>query len=76
MTPEQIKQLRERMTFTQDEMAKKLGYHDRSTVCNWETGAREPTGPALALLREWWEKYFGKNDQKTKNRVDTRKRAG
>jgi DNA-binding transcriptional regulator YiaG len=50
MSPEQIRQLRERLKMTQEEFARRLGLETRGAVSRLESGSRQPTGPLLALL--------------------------
>lgn len=50
MTPKQIKALRKRLKLTGDQLARKLGVTG-NTVRRWECGARNPSGPAVVLLR-------------------------
>ena len=49
MTPERIKQLRERVQLSQAVFASVLGT-SISTVQKWEVGANRPSGPSLRLL--------------------------
>jgi putative transcriptional regulator len=49
MAPEEIKALRERLGFTQEELAQKLGVSVR-TVSRWETGDKSPSRLARAQL--------------------------
>ena len=48
--PQDIEQLRQRMSLTQLELAKWLGVTE-SSVSLWEAGKRWPRGPAHRLLR-------------------------
>lgn len=51
MTGEELKQLREELGWTQEEMAVRLGLRHRSQVHHLETGRTRITGPKLMLLR-------------------------
>jgi transcriptional regulator with XRE-family HTH domain len=51
VTPQQIRELRIRLQFTQQEMAGRLGLRTRGAVAHLESGRRAPTGPVLELLR-------------------------
>jgi putative transcriptional regulator len=44
------KQIRERLNLTQEQFAQRLRVSVR-TLQDWEQGRRQPTGPALSLLR-------------------------
>lgn len=50
MSPEQIKDLREKLNLTQAELAKALGV-SRLTISQYEIGFRHPGSTALVLLR-------------------------
>lgn len=50
MTTAEIRQIRERLNLTQVELAELLGVC-QGTVSHWEKGIRNPTGPAIRLLR-------------------------
>jgi DNA-binding transcriptional regulator YiaG len=55
MTPTEIRQHREALGLTCDELAKKLGYthaQRRSTISRWETGERTPPPSAIILLKK------------------------
>ncbi|WP_026793275.1 helix-turn-helix domain-containing protein [Pleomorphomonas oryzae] len=49
LSPEEIKELRERNRVSQPVFARYLNTSE-STVQKWETGAKRPSGPALKLL--------------------------
>ena len=51
-----VKQLREKMLLSQEEMAKKLGV-SFATVNRWENGHHEPTFKERRKLRELCKKY-------------------
>jgi DNA-binding transcriptional regulator YiaG len=51
MKPNQIRALREALKMTQEEFAARLGLQTRGAVSKLESGAKEPKGPLLALLR-------------------------
>lgn len=51
-----VKQLREKMLLSQEEMAKKLGV-SFTTVNRWENGHHEPTFKERRKLRELCKKY-------------------
>lgn len=50
MTTAEIRRIRERLNLTQVELAERLGIC-QGTVSHWEKGIRNPTGPAIRLLR-------------------------
>lgn len=50
LLPQKLKQIRESMGFSQNEMLRQLGYEDffdRSTISHYESGEREPPLPVL-----------------------------
>lgn len=50
LLPQKLKQIRERLGFSQNEMLRHLGYEnifDRSTISHYESGDREPPLPVL-----------------------------
>lgn len=49
MTPERIRELRERLGLTPTEFAAKVGV-SASTICNWESGSRHPRYDAMLVL--------------------------
>lgn len=50
MTPEQIRQLRQKKGLTQAQMADELGVHLR-TYQQWEYGRRKPNAAVVKLLQ-------------------------
>ena len=48
----QLKELRERKELTQADIAKHLGYQDKSTVSKWETGVSYPHPIQIQRLAE------------------------
>lgn len=50
MTPEEVRQLRQKLGLTQAELAYKLGV-TVTCVANWEAGRRKIAEPAARLLR-------------------------
>ena len=50
--PEMVKNARERLLLTQDEMAAEVGVND-ITVCRWETGKSEPNMKAKKAIRDF-----------------------
>lgn len=55
MTPKEIRELREALQLTQQQLADKIGARQH-TVARWETGMNEPKGAYAKLLRELSEK--------------------
>ena len=49
-TGDRIRDLRQRLGLTQQEMAERLGYARYHSVSNLERGETEPTGPVQKLL--------------------------
>ena len=49
---EQIKNVREKLLMTQEELAHELGVNS-VTVCRWETGKCEPTMKAKKAFRDF-----------------------
>lgn len=48
--PEKLRQLRERLGFSQNEMLRAIGFdsrYDRTSISHFETGEREPPLPVL-----------------------------
>ncbi len=63
MSPKEIRELRESLRLTQQELAVRLGLRSRAAVCHWEAGRKKPTETALILLHQWLreiEKKAGK----------------
>ena len=58
MTPNQIRAIRGWLNLNQEELGKRLGV-SRNAVARWETGTRNPSGPALVLLKQLWEQMQG-----------------
>lgn len=52
---EKVKNARERLLLTQDEMATELGVN-AITVCRWETGKSEPNMKAKKAIRDFCNK--------------------
>ncbi len=52
---EKVKNARERLLLTQDEMATELGVN-AITVCRWETGRSEPNIKAKKAIRDFCNK--------------------
>lgn len=50
--PEKVKNARERLLLTQDEMATELGVN-AITICRWETGKTEPNMKAKKAIRDF-----------------------
>ena len=50
---EKVKNARERLLLTQDEMAIELGVN-AITVCRWETGKSEPNMKAKKAIRDFY----------------------
>ena len=50
---EKVKNARERLLLTQDEMATELGVNS-ITVCRWETGKSEPNMKAQKAIRDFY----------------------
>ena len=50
---EKVKNARERLLLTQDEMATELGVNS-ITVCRWETGKSEPNMKAKKEIRDFY----------------------
>lgn len=50
--PEKVKNAREILLLTQDEMAAELGVN-AITVCRWETGKTEPNMKAKRAIRDF-----------------------
>ena len=49
---EKVKNARERLLLTQDEMATELGVN-AITICRWETGKTEPNMKAKKAIRDF-----------------------
>ncbi len=49
---EKVKNARERLLLTQDEMAAELGVNS-ITICRWETGKSEPNMKAKKAIRDF-----------------------
>ncbi len=50
--PEKVKNARETLLLTQDEMAAELGVN-AVTICRWETGKTEPNIKAKKAIRDF-----------------------
>lgn len=50
MKPEEIREIRDKLRWTQQVMADEMGV-SRNTVTRWESGNREPSGMALQFLK-------------------------
>jgi DNA-binding transcriptional regulator YiaG len=55
MTPQQIRELRQALKLTQQQLADKIGARQH-TVARWETGVNEPKGAYAMLLRQLSER--------------------
>lgn len=51
MKPQEIKELRTSKKLTQQQLAELLGFN-KSAVSSWESGDRNPSGPALKILHQ------------------------
>lgn len=54
MTATEVRQIRERLRLTQDELAERLGT-TQTAISYWEAGKRTPRGPAVVLLKRMAE---------------------
>ena len=63
MTPKRIVRIREALGLTQQQLADRLGAQ-QPTVARWETGANQPKGAYLKLLRELEERSVSKGNKK------------
>jgi DNA-binding transcriptional regulator YiaG len=59
MTPKEVVKLRERLGYTQRQLAERIGA-TQVTVSRWETGAHPPRGANLKALRDLTAKRKGK----------------
>jgi DNA-binding transcriptional regulator YiaG len=57
MTPTEIRQARETLGLTPEQIAPLLGYSDRARIYEIEGGKRNPSASALALLRAYLDGY-------------------
>lgn len=57
MTPAEIRQAREALGLTPEQIAPLLGYSDRARIYEIEGGKRNPSASALALLRAYLDGY-------------------
>jgi DNA-binding transcriptional regulator YiaG len=57
MTPAEIRQARETLGLTPEQIAPLLGYSDRARIYEIEGGKRNPSASALALLRAYLDGY-------------------
>jgi DNA-binding transcriptional regulator YiaG len=55
VSAEEIVALRKKLCVSQTDMAKRLGISVR-VLQSWEQGARNPSAPARALLRGFWQR--------------------
>ena len=53
MFGDRLKELRKELKLSQDEFAKKLNI-GRSSIANYESGAREPISSVIALICKTW----------------------
>lgn len=51
-TPDRIKKLREALGWSQEQLAKEVGYAGRSSISYLESGQKKPDGPALKNLEQ------------------------
>lgn len=58
MSPNQIRAIRGFFNLTQQELGDQLGV-SQNTVARWESGLRNPSGPATRLLKQMWERMQG-----------------
>lgn len=49
---ERIRRLRDALGWSQEQLAKEVGYAGRATACMWENGDRKPTPPARLILEK------------------------
>jgi DNA-binding transcriptional regulator YiaG len=61
MTPEQVREHRQALGFTQADLAAalRMGSEGRRTVRRWESGQQSITGPASVALELLFEKRYG-----------------
>lgn len=50
MSPETVKEARRKLGLSQSEFAERLGLQSDRNVRRWETGERQPSGPAARLI--------------------------
>lgn len=62
ISPSEIRELRNVLGLTQDELAGKVGVQ-RAAVTHWENGIRTPSGAALILLDQLRAKAAKKADR-------------
>ena len=55
MDPRQIRAIRAWLGLSQQELADQLRV-TQNTVARWETGNRNPSGPALVVLEQLWDR--------------------
>lgn len=63
MSPKEIKELRDALGWSQERLAKSVGVQ-KTAICHWEKGERNPSGPAVLMLkhlRELLLPQIGKN---------------
>ena len=63
MSPKQIRELRQALELTQQQLADKIGARQH-TVARWETGINEPKGAYAMLLRQLAEKVTRRRSRK------------
>ena len=51
MTPQEFRAARVELGYTQAQLAEALGFKRNETICEIETGKRNPGEPAVRLLR-------------------------
>ena len=59
---DQIREYREALGLNQGELAERIGVN-RTAVCHWEKGIRQPSGPASKMLEALFEN-FGKKSHR------------
>ena len=68
MTPNQIRAIRSWLGLNQQEFADRLNV-SRNTVARWETGTRNPGGPAIVLLNQMWERLQAERTEEPRGKV-------